>query len=124
MSFYERLLYLLGLAQAPTPHTYYLNSDLQLRIADLAQQEQRSPEEITEQLLSQALKQRASTDALWQRWQSLSPREQQVAALACLGYANAEIASQLGVSIETVKTHVRNSLLKFGVSSRKELGML
>ena len=124
MSFLDRLLHLFGLQQESTPHMYNLNSDLQIRIADLAQQQQRSPEEITEQLLNQALNQRQSESDLWQRWNSLSPREQQVAALACLGHANGEIAELIGVSINTVKSHITNILAKFSVSNRRELAIL
>ena len=124
MSFLDRLLHLFGLKQEESPHTYNLNSDLQVHIAELAQQEQRSPEEITEQLVSQALHQRQFESDLWQRWNSLSPREQQVAALACQGYANGEIANQIGVSINTVKSHITNILSKFSVSNRRELALL
>jgi DNA-binding CsgD family transcriptional regulator len=124
MSFLQRLLYLLGIAQDPTPHTYNLNSDLHIRIADLAQQEQLSPEEITEQLLNQALNQRYAAAETWQRWLTLTRREQQVAALASLRYTNAEIATHLGVSIDTIRSHIRNILVKFGVTSRKQLEML
>ena len=124
MSFWHRLLYLLGFQQDPHPHPYNLNSDLHLIIADLARQEQRSPEELAEHLLSQAVQQRHETQALWQRWLSLSTREQQVAALACLGYTNKEIGLRLGVSGETVKTHLRNALIKFNLKTRSELRML
>ncbi len=124
MSFLHRLLYLLGIVQDPTPHTYNLNSDLHSRIADLAKQEQRTPEEVTEQLLSQALNQRYAATETWQRWLTLSRREQQVAALASFGYTNAEIATHLGVSIDTVRSHIRNVLVKFGVTSRKQLEIL
>jgi len=125
MSFFHRLLLrLFGIAQEEKPHTYNLNSDLQLRIADLAQQEQLSPEEFTELLLSQALAQRETASEIWQRWLSLSQREQQVAALASMGYSNADIASYLAVSIDTVKSHIRHIFNKFDISSRKELGML
>jgi len=124
MSFLHRLLYLFGILQDPTPQPYNLDTDLHLRIANLAQQEQRTPQEITRQLLNQALLQQEAADELWQRWQSLSPREQQVAALASLGYSNAEIARFLAVSIDTVKTHVSSILVKFGIRSRKELAML
>lgn len=124
MSFWHRLLYLFGLRPDPEPHTYNLNSDLHLIIADLAQREQRSTEEIAEQLLGQALRERQVAAELWQRWQSLTTREQQVAALTCMGYSSIAIANQLGVSTDTVKTHTRNILGKFGISSRKELSLL
>jgi DNA-binding CsgD family transcriptional regulator len=51
----------------------------------------------------------------------LSPREQQVAALVCLNYSNAQIAARLNISQSTVKTHVSNALRKFGLQRRTDL---
>ena len=51
----------------------------------------------------------------------LSPRQHQVAALAADGVKNAEIASELGVGIESVKTHLEVVFQKFGVRNRDEL---
>ena len=51
----------------------------------------------------------------------LSRREAQV-ALCCLeGLTNAEIGGRLNVSDQTVKFHLRNIFLKFGVRRRAEL---
>jgi DNA-binding CsgD family transcriptional regulator len=44
-----------------------------------------------------------------------------VAALACLGFTNQEIANRLMVSINTVRTHMRNVLAKFEVKNRVRL---
>jgi len=38
-----------------------------------------------------------------QKWEDLSERQKQVAAMACLGYTNAEIAEKLNVSLTTVR---------------------
>ncbi len=59
----------------------------------------------------------------WRHWQLLSPREQEVTALACRGVTNRQIAARLGVSEETVKTHVRNALVKFNLHGKGELRM-
>jgi len=55
------------------------------------------------------------------RWASLSHREQQVAALICLGYRNYEIAQTLVIAPETVKTHLQRIFDKFHLRSSKEL---
>ncbi len=58
------------------------------------------------------------------RWLELTPREQQVAALACLGYTNHEIARQLVISVNTVRSHMRNVLDKYGVTSKADLRLI
>lgn len=50
----------------------------------------------------------------------LTPREREVLRLLIDGRTNAEIAAQLGLSLYTVKNHVRNLLGKLGVGSRTE----
>jgi DNA-binding NarL/FixJ family response regulator len=51
----------------------------------------------------------------------LTPREADVLELLQGGRSNAEIASTLHVSIETVRTHARRIYRKLGVSTRREL---
>ena len=58
---------------------------------------------------------------LQDRWDSLSHREKQVVALACLGSRNYEIAQTLGIAPETVKTHLQHVYDKLHLRSRKEL---
>ena len=48
----------------------------------------------------------------------LSTRELEVLQLVSRGYTNAEIAGQLIISQETVKSHVRHILAKTGTRSR------
>lgn len=50
----------------------------------------------------------------------LTPREREILRLLIDGYTNAEIAARLGLSLYTVKNHVRNLLGKLGVGSRTE----
>ncbi len=51
----------------------------------------------------------------------LTPREADVLELLQAGRSNAEIAQELHVSIETVRTHARRVYRKLGVRSRREL---
>ena len=51
----------------------------------------------------------------------LTPREQEVAFLVLDGKTNRVIAGELNISENTVTSHVRNLLSKFGVNNRKEL---
>jgi DNA-binding NarL/FixJ family response regulator len=51
----------------------------------------------------------------------LTPREAEILELLQRGRSNAEIANELSLGIETVRTHVRHILRKLGVASRKEV---
>jgi DNA-binding CsgD family transcriptional regulator len=52
---------------------------------------------------------------------TLSPREEEIAAMVGLGYPNKTIAANLGISSWTVSTHLRRMFAKFGVRSRAAL---
>jgi DNA-binding NarL/FixJ family response regulator len=54
----------------------------------------------------------------------LTPREAEVLELLTDGRTNAQIAQQLTIGIETVRTHARNIYRKLGIGSRRELGSL
>ena len=47
----------------------------------------------------------------------LTQREQEILEYAVLGYSRGEIASELGLSVNTVRTHVQHVLRKLGVHS-------
>lgn len=49
---------------------------------------------------------------------SLSPQERRIVALYALGYTNKEVARELGIHPETVKTHARRVYIKLGVRSK------
>ena len=115
------LLRRLRLRHESEPRYYELDESLQVMLEGIAEQEQRSPEEVASHLLREGLERRQTKDNLWQRWQSLSAREQEVAALTCLGLTNRQIASRLSLSPETIKTHIRNVLMKFDVKGKPEL---
>jgi DNA-binding NarL/FixJ family response regulator len=51
----------------------------------------------------------------------LTPRESDVLAALQRRRANAQIASELHISVETVRTHARSIYRKLGVASRREL---
>jgi DNA-binding NarL/FixJ family response regulator len=51
---------------------------------------------------------------------SLSVRERQILTLLARGYSNRRIAESCSLSINTVRTHVQNVLIKLGVHSKLE----
>jgi DNA-binding NarL/FixJ family response regulator len=51
----------------------------------------------------------------------LTPREAEVLELLQDGAQNAEIAHQLSIGVETVRTHARHIYRKLGIGSRREL---
>jgi two-component system response regulator NreC len=115
MSLWQRLQKWLGRQVLPFDQT------ILDQLQNLAEQEQRPKELVAADLLSMALVQRGAAETNLQRWRELSPREQQVATLVCLNYTNRQIAARLHISPETVKTHVRNTLYKFGLRTKAEL---
>jgi PAS domain S-box-containing protein len=52
---------------------------------------------------------------------ALTPREREIVHLVSLGAAGPEIAEELHISHETVRTHVRNAMGKVGARSRAHL---
>jgi PAS domain S-box-containing protein len=55
------------------------------------------------------------------RTETLTRREQQVAALLIRGLSNDQIAEQLTISVATVRVHVEHILAKLGVHSRAQV---
>ncbi len=117
----DRLLQAFGFSKDSTQLNLELETQLVDSLQDLAERERRSEKELASEMLMRALAQRDAAEIRLETWHTLSPREQQVAALTCLGFTNREIAYQLIISTETVKTHVRNTLRKFNLHSKMEL---
>lgn len=123
MSFIERVLAALGNFAAPR-RLFQFDDELVESLEALAAREQRSEQEVARELLAAGLAQRHAAEAFVATWQSLTQREQQVVALTCLNYTNRQIALRLSLSPETIKSHVRSALRKFGVSNKADLRQL
>jgi DNA-binding CsgD family transcriptional regulator len=54
-------------------------------------------------------------------WDSLTDSELRVINLIAQGVTNRDVATQLHLSLHTVKTHIRNAFAKLGINSRSQL---
>ena len=90
-------------------------------LAQVAAKGQSSRQQAAQDLLKNALVDRQIAEAHLGHWRALTPRQQQVAALACLNFTNRQIAARLGISPQTVKAHLRNLLHRFELHSKTEL---
>ena len=90
-------------------------------LAQIAAKTQVSPQQAAQDLLKNALVDHQVAEEHLAHWRALTPRQQQVAALACLNFTNRQIAARLDISPQTVKAHLRNLLHRFELHSKSEL---
>jgi len=121
MSIWQRFLYLIGLRPNPSPRTYVISESMQVTLSTLAQHEGRPEHELLPDLLAAGLTEYSTNDELWGKWDRLTPREQEVTALICLGYTTKQIAAHWVVSEAGVKFHIHNVLKKFGLKNKAGL---
>ena len=123
MSLLKRLFYRFFQPERPPPleRNFAIDTQIQATLEDIAEREQRPLDAVTNDLLQQALGERAAAEVHLQPWRQLTPRQREITALICLGYTNQEMARRLNISIETVKSHVRAVLEQFGAPSKAEL---
>lgn len=113
-----------GRSRSAPVDTFTLDVNTLRSLQFIAEREQRTPEEIANQILDDALRSHQAQEDNWLRWQTLSPREQETAALICLNYTTRQAAARLQISPETVKTHVEHVLLKFNAADRNTLRVM
>ena len=123
MSIWKFLSNLIGKRPKPTssPRKFEYSESLQVTLSKLAQHEGRPEHEFTSDLVAAGLKQYLLREKLKPKWQCLTPREKDIARLIHRGFTNEQMAKRLSLSPETIKTHVANVLLKFGVKRKSDL---
>jgi DNA-binding CsgD family transcriptional regulator len=109
------------LNRAKGRRTFAFDESLAAEVVEQAKLEKMPAEELAVDIMTTGLRRRRTGSVLKDRWESLSPREQEVTALTCLGYTNRQIGSRLGIVEETVKTHIKNVLIKFSLHGKNEL---
>jgi len=97
---------------------------LDVILDNLAVLEQRPQEQIHEELITSALASRRSAEDLVRRWDTLTPRQQDVVALVCLGYTNRHISARLGLSTATIETYIKVIRQKLALTTKSELRAL
>jgi len=120
----SRLRKLLEKLKGKDSRTFHADQDLLTAIQIAAQEQGRTEEEVWSDFVKAGHDQYLQTSELEECWDTLTEREQEVTALACMGSRNYEIAETLGISHETVKTHMQNVFTKFDIHSRKELRLM
>jgi DNA-binding CsgD family transcriptional regulator len=98
-----------------------LEADLFLMLQELAAIQGKTIDEFAIEALYSVVNANFAQARNDRRWDTLTPREQQVAALACLGYTNQEIAQELVISVNTVRSHMRSILYKYQAANKAEL---
>jgi len=104
--------------------SFQLDAELSAWLRWVAQGRQGSPQALAAELLTRGLEQEARRARARGLLQLLTPRERQVTQLTGQGQTNHQIAHALKISPETVKSHVRNTLSKFGLHSKADLRVL
>lgn len=120
MSFLKRISLRLKHIHHP-PVTFHVNRELHALLQEIAHVEHKPIHAVMSELLHDAAIARRQAHQNLRLWDDLSPREKQVAALTCMERTNYEIAEQMVISPNTVKTHMRRILDKCGVNSKAEL---
>jgi DNA-binding CsgD family transcriptional regulator len=103
---------------------YAFDEELLVSLERLAVYRRSTPQKVAAELVDKELHSVDVELETWQKWQSLSEREREVVALVCLHYKTSQIAQRLGIAPETVRSHVHNVLIKFGLPNRMELRYL
>ena len=109
---------------AAPPLSFRLDAELSAWLRFVAQAREGSPQALAAELLTRGLEQEARRARAHSLLQLLTPREREVTRLTARGQTNREIAHLLRISHETVKSHVRNALSKFGLHSKADLRVL
>ncbi len=104
--------------------SFALDGDLLLSLEQLAQYRRSTPRKVAADLLARELQAVEVERVTWEKWQALTEREQQVAALVCLQYRTNQIAQRLQIAPETVRSHVHNILNKMKLPNRIALRQL
>jgi DNA-binding CsgD family transcriptional regulator len=118
---FQELFERLGLKRLSGRRSFALEADLHEALLKQAGGDEGRVDKLAGELLASGLAQIRCDEKMRQRWQGLSRRQQDVAALTCLGFTNRQIAVRLGIAEDTVKSHMKHTLAKFQLHGKVEL---
>jgi ATP/maltotriose-dependent transcriptional regulator MalT len=101
--------------------SFSLEAGLHAALVEQARLEQVLPDDLAAELIATGLRHRQANEGLMRLWERLTAREQQVTALACLGYSNRQIGGKLGIAESTVKIHIGKTYMKLNLRRKKDL---
>jgi DNA-binding CsgD family transcriptional regulator len=101
------------------PRTFLSDEQAAVWVKRMAAVQHREEQDVYDEIIAAGMKAVEDKDRYAAIWDVLSPREQQVTALLCLGYRSDEMAGMLGVSYETIRTHCKHVYAKFGLNKRE-----
>jgi len=104
--------------------TFEMDTELSTQLWLAARLQDITPASLVGELLTRGLAQEAFRVQAEAALATLTPREQEIAWLTAQGHTNCQIAENLVISPETVKTHMRHVLDKFNVNSKTDLRLL
>ena len=100
--------------------SYLLKSTPAEKIIEAIEEVNRGGSPISSQIARKVIETFATREKTNEYFQDLTRREQELLELLSKGYRYREIADKLYISIETVRTHIRNVYEKLQVNSRTE----
>lgn len=106
--------------QGDGAHAYAMDAHFATTLTEIAHDQKRDRKELYDSVLRAGIEEILRRDRYTAAWETLSPREQEVAALICLGYSSYQIADILTISYDTVRSHSKHIYVKFNLK-RKEL---
>ncbi len=100
------------------------DDELSSQLRQAARERHRPLGQLAAELLAHGLEQQALRADAERALQSLTDRQRQVVWMTAQGRTNRQIARELVISPETVKSHIRHALARLGLRSKAELRML
>ena len=117
----QRIWVILPGQKAETGQTLILPFSLARMLRQRSQETDQPVDSLLPALLRTALVEQRPPDPAELAWRSLTEREREVACLMAEGLSNRQIAARLTISLNTVRTHARRIVRKFGCSNRRGL---